>query len=580
LTSPNQTADRQRDLNSSPGNFSSFLARPAAWTLCLTFLIGLGIIRIVSTYHVFNHTIDEPSHLAAGIEWWEKGTYTIETKHTPLARISVAFLPYMAGLRAPTKFHDWTETYPILSADGHYWRNLTLARIGILPYFVICTLVVFFWTRRLYGVPAAIIASAVLTFLPTILAHSSVATTDVPFTAMFCWAMYAFTLWLKKPDAKTAAVFGFASGLALCAKFSAVAFVPGCGAAILALYALAGNPKWRALFRTVWVGLLCAFLITWAVYRFSYAPLNQFTKIPDRVAARVFGPSSGITNAVREITAKVPAPMPEIPDGIRYLMAQNRLGTTAYLFGRLKDGGFWYFFIAALAVKTPLAVLLLAAFGAGVVSSKYLRDRRNWESAAPLVSALVIIIVTMPSRIDTGVRYVLPVYVFISMLAAMGVVSLWNRGNHRTLWRAVSVALLGWMAVSSAMAHPDYLAYFNEFGGEDPSRLLVVGDLDWGQDLSRLATYLRDHNVKHISIAYDAFYDPSSLGLPDTYKLPWDCTAKASGWVAVEIRRSHLHPQCFTWLAGHRPVALVGKTMWIYYLPEDPPTAGSPNPAR
>ena len=554
------------------GGVSGFFYRPAAWVLCLTLLLGIGIARIVSTYHVFNHTIDEPSHLAAGIEWWEKGTYTIETKHTPLARISVAFLPYIAGLRAPTTFHDWTETYPILSADGHYWRNLTLARIGVLPYFVICTVVVFFWTKRLYGAPAAIIASAVLTFLPTMLAHSSVATTDVPFTAMFCWSMYAFALWLKKPDAKTAAVFGVASGLALCAKFSAVAFIPACGGAILVLYALAGNPNWRALFRTVWLGLLCAFLITWAVYRFSYAPLNQFTKIPDRVAAQVFGPTSGVTNAVRQITAKVPAPMPEIPDGIRFLRDQNRQGTPSYLLGRVKEGGFWYFFMVALAVKTPLAVLLLAAFGAGVVTSKYLRDRRDWESAAPLAASLMIMIVTMPSRIDTGVRYVLPVYVFISMLAAVAVVNLWNRRNRRTLWRTAAVALLGWMTVSSAMAHPDYLAYFNEFGGDDPSRLLVVGDLDWGQDLTRLSTYLQEKQINHVTIAYEGFFDPKSLGLPDTVKMK--CGDVPSGWVAIAVRRARRFPECWPWLPREQRVAIVGKTMWIYHVAE--PSRGAP----
>ncbi|MFZ1135529.1 MAG: glycosyltransferase family 39 protein, partial [Candidatus Korobacteraceae bacterium] len=212
---------------------ASFLSRPVGWALCLTLLLGIGILRIVSTYHVFNHTIDEPSHLACGIEWWEKGTYTIETKHTPLARISIAFLPYLAGVREVGHPKDWTETYPILSADGHYWRNLTLARIGVLPYFVIATLVVFFWTKRIYGAPAALLAAAILTFLPTMLAHSSVATTDVPFTAMFGLAMYAFTLWLKKPDVRTASVFGVTAGLAFCAKFSAVAFVPVCAGAIL-----------------------------------------------------------------------------------------------------------------------------------------------------------------------------------------------------------------------------------------------------------------------------------------------------------------------------------------------------------
>ena len=331
---------------------AGFLSRPLGWALCLTLLLGIGILRIVSTYHVFNHTIDEPSHLACGIEWWEKGTYTIETKHTPLARISVAFLPYLSGLRAPMQFTKWQDTYPILSADGHYWRNLTLARVGVLPYFVIATIVVFFWTKRLYGPPAGLLAAAVFTMLPTILAHSAVATTDIAFTAVFCWSLYALTLWLRQPDWWTAAQFGIASGLALCAKFSTVAFLPSCGAAILVLYGVSGRRDWRALLRTVGLSVVCAFLVTWAVYRFSHAPVNHVTTVPDRIAAKAFGDSSRLTGLVRGITSTIQVPAPELLDGVRMMRDQHRQGTISYLFGHVKEeGGWWYFFFAAVGAK-------------------------------------------------------------------------------------------------------------------------------------------------------------------------------------------------------------------------------------
>src|SRR5438309_9489006 len=78
---------------------AGFLTRPAEWTICLSLLLAVAVLRIGSTYHVFNATIDEASHIAGGIEWWDKGTYTLETKHTPLARVSVALGQYMAGVR-------------------------------------------------------------------------------------------------------------------------------------------------------------------------------------------------------------------------------------------------------------------------------------------------------------------------------------------------------------------------------------------------------------------------------------------------------------------------------------------------
>src|SRR6266704_4414368 len=169
---------------------AGFLTRPAGWSICLSLLLAVGVLRIVSTYHVFNATIDEASHIAGGIEWWDKGTYTLETKHTPLARVSVALGPYLAGVRW-MGFKAWRDTYPILTTTGNYWHNLTLGRLGVLPYFIIATLVVFFWTKRLFGAPTALVAAAVFTLLPTMLAHSAVATTDVPLAAMFCWALYA-----------------------------------------------------------------------------------------------------------------------------------------------------------------------------------------------------------------------------------------------------------------------------------------------------------------------------------------------------------------------------------------------------
>ena len=63
-------------------------------------LILIATLRIVSTYTVFNHTSDEPNHIACGMEWLDKGTYTYETQHPPLARIAAALGPfYWASVR-------------------------------------------------------------------------------------------------------------------------------------------------------------------------------------------------------------------------------------------------------------------------------------------------------------------------------------------------------------------------------------------------------------------------------------------------------------------------------------------------
>jgi hypothetical protein len=366
---------------------------------------------------------------------------------------------------------------------------------------------------------------------------------------------------------RTAAQFGTVTGLALSAKFSTIVLLPACAGAIFAMYLAAGPRAWRTLLRTFAFAVLCGFLVTWAVYRFSHAPFNQVTNVPDRIASKVFGPTSGLTAMFHQVTSTVQAPAPELFDGIRMLREQNREGRRNYLFGHVKQSGWWYFFFVSLALKTPFAVLILAVIGTVVIVRKSLRNRNGWESAAPVAAAAMVMIVTAPSHINIGVRHVLPMFVFLSILAALGLVTLWRSSDHRLVFRAAAVLLVAWLVVSSARSHPDYLAYFNEAGGSDPSRLLVVSDLDWGQDLARLATYLNEHQIRHVSIAYDGYYDPVPLGLPETEIMPW-CGAQASGWVAMEIRRKLRYPECYPWLAQQQPVAKVGNTMLIYHLPE------------
>ena len=70
-----------------------FLERYAA-ALVLA-LVMIASARIVATYSVFNHTFDEPAHIACGMEWLDKGVYRWEPQHPPLARVAAALVPYL-----------------------------------------------------------------------------------------------------------------------------------------------------------------------------------------------------------------------------------------------------------------------------------------------------------------------------------------------------------------------------------------------------------------------------------------------------------------------------------------------------
>jgi hypothetical protein len=225
-------------------------------------------------------------------------------------------------------------------------------------------------------------------------------------------------------------------------------------------------------------------------------------------------------------------------------------------------------------------VLLLALLGAIGVALDWLRKRENWQALVPLVASISILVIAAPTKFDIGVRHVMPVFAFLSMLAGIGAVRLWNWNPQPaagsparspvTLWSgpAATLVLVTWLVVSSVRAHPDYLASFNELGGKHPENILVISDFDWGQDLARLASYLREHDIKHVSVAYSGVYDPTALGFPETQEV--GCSDTPGGWVAMEERRVRLSPGCFPWVNQYRPITIVGKTMRIYHLPDEP----------
>ena len=142
----------------------------------------------------------------------------------------------------------------------------------------------------------------------------------------------------------------------------------------------------------------------------------------------------------------------------------------------------------------------------------------------PAVLAGTILLVNLPTSLNIGVRYMLPLYPLLALTAGAGVVWLWR-------YRRAAVVLLAWTAVASAAAHPDYLAYFNELGGTHPERILVDSDLDWGQDMARLASELQRRRVPYLHMACLYTGDDTRLGLP-----AWDSLEPyqpVTGWVAV-----------------------------------------------
>src|SRR5208283_4982014 len=148
-------------------------------------------------------------------EWLERGTYTFEPLHPPLARVAVAVGPYLSGLRLEDHQNLWLEGNEILVAQGRYLHNLSLARSGVLPFFLLATFLVWYWARVRYGDGPGLVATFLFTTSPVVLAHAGLATTDMAATATFTAAIFCYINFLERPTYLRSVIFGAATALAI-----------------------------------------------------------------------------------------------------------------------------------------------------------------------------------------------------------------------------------------------------------------------------------------------------------------------------------------------------------------------------
>jgi len=131
-------------------------------------------------------------------------------------------------------------------------------------------------------------------------------------------------------------------------------------------------------------------------------------------------------------------------------------------------------------------------------------------------------------------------------------------------WVSV-VLLLVWLIGNAVRTYPFHLAYFNEFVGGPANgyKNLATTDLDWGQDLGNLATFLRQNGITTIKLAYFGTDDPKMYGIRYEHLVPG---VPASGVLAVSAYFFTAGCGPFAWLKPYEPVAAIGYTIFVYYI--------------
>ena len=527
------------------------MRRDWRYAAAIAVLTLIAVVRVASTHRVFSATVDEPIHLASGYEWF-KGDLTLDMTHPPLARILGALPLRMEGLPypQPTGMHD--RGNQLLYHGDRYVKNLARARMGNLLLLILAVVTVAAWARRMFSRAVSILAVLLFTAHPLLLGHAGLLTTDLAVAATLPLALLALDFYFESPTWKRGVLLGIAVGLGILSKFSFFVFFPP---SVLVVLLLRRPLRARAI--TAIAAFVVAFLVGWAGYRFD---VRKPADVVDKGADMLEWAAPAPLKPLARFMGRIPLPAPTLPIGMAQVKLHEILGHTAYLFGRESRDGWWYYFPVVFFYKSPLPWLILVGWGAVMLARA--RDRNGLQLA---LIPVAILLTAMTTSLNIGARHILPIVAPLSIVAAYGVACIWMQ-TRDAFGRTMLGALMAWLVIGVAAEHPDYLAWYNELAQPNPSWVAADSNIDWGQDVLRLARVVEERKITHLHTAFMNSTRLGAHGINATGLVPHQ---KVTGWVAVSenwLRFGEAKGD-YDWLSAYRPVQQVGKTIRLYHIP-------------
>jgi hypothetical protein len=499
-------------------------------------------------------TVVEYAQLPAGMAAWQRqalGTYRV---CGPLSKFLYAALPHLAGVRVdhPPSFdsellvrQEWAtgglfqsrcrEEYQTI----YRWSRLVPILVTMLGAVLICE-----WSTRLFGGWPGIVSLCAWCWMPPVLAHGSLVTSDVLAAVVLVLAARSFWSFLLRPGPLSAILVGLTLGLAASTKFTLLVLYP-CWAVLLiarSLQHVGTTADWKGTpvppMRLAALGL-GAFLVSILVIDALYL----FQDIGFRLEQ--FQPQSSLASGLDGMRAhlatgwllKVPLPIPvEFLRGLDVQLADTERYQSAYMLGWSRPGGWWYWYAVAAVIKLPLPVLALFVLAVLRLRTT-MRDPAPIRWAAlcllvPAVEAALAIAATTGTGTNAAFRYLIPSLALLCVWAGRAA-----REASRAM-RIVIVVLLAWLALNAVFALPDHLGWRNEIGWaweRWSGRPALIGDsLDCGQDLARLGIWVGKHSDEgNTIVCVYGFGDGGPYGLKPPAARPTSDPGDRAAYLAV-----------------------------------------------
>jgi hypothetical protein len=482
---------------------------PVLFAVLVAFLFGAFSFQL--WYHATrtSPTIDEPTHILAGHRYWQCRDFGVNPEHPPFVKLlATASLNFQKLIEPDSECGSRITKQAEVFAGGAEFliengidEVIVPARLLSALLSLLLAALIFVVTLKMFGRWEAAAALALLAFEPNIIAHGSLVTTDMAITLTAFAAVCALYGYARKPRWIRIATIALTFGMMLASKHSAVIFFP-----ILFVTFLADAIFFRrddvpflkkiAARCAVFAGaVLIGVGILWSFYGFQRYALPG-----------VIGPSVDIAEYIRANS------LPDVPQSFsaKSVRVIDRLGILpeSYvigladvvasssrpmaIFSRDFSSGRWFYFPIAFLVKSSIALLLLLPFG---VVLFFVEPGKRRELIFILVPAISFFGFAVASKINIGVRHILPAYAFFVVASAAGAV--WM-GRRFIYFRYALVALLLFHALTAFRTAPNYIAFSNDLWGgtENTYKIFPVdSNLDWGQNEKLVAEYLARENI-------------------------------------------------------------------------------------
>ena len=472
-------------------------------------LLSILVLQLALSVHQESITWDEDDHLYAGYMSLKTGDFGLNPEHPPLVKMLAALPLLSMDLKVPPLQQREFKHEAFLNGREFVFGNdadrlLFRARMAASLLTVLLAVLVFFAAREMFGLAAGFVALTLLVFDPNLLAHGALVTTDAGLSCFLFAAVYAFYRYVKHPSPGRLALVGLATGLAFAAKHTGVLAAPSI--ALLALVEWlrtrkSDDPKSRFSFPRAVAALVVTAVISltilWAFYGFRYAARPAGLDLNPPSAEYIQGLSRpGEAKLLQTI-----AHYKLLPESYIYGLADVRMISdfyASYLLGKPYPLGVWFYFPAAMLIKSTVPFLVLLAMSVWAIVRRRLPAREVWFLALPPVLYLAV---AMSAHMNIGMRHVLPMYAFLTVLQAGAAIALIRVSRK---WLYVVVVLLAMQVITTVKAYPNFIPYANEmWGGSSQTwHLLSDSNSDWAQQLKATSKYLRERGVKDCWFVY------------------------------------------------------------------------------